>query len=102
MSNEKNYKVRIHKLSKYHGPLESEHFTIGKIHEGEYVFIFSDYKEALNKYRQECTECADQSSMSIAFTHTYTIQLIDAESKNPNKSHKDKSLIVFQLTMSNL
>jgi|688.fasta_scaffold1972674_2 hypothetical protein len=96
------FKVRVHKLSKYFGECQTEAFTKNRIHEEEYIFSFSNYTQALERYKKECGECAEQCSMSISFSQTYTIQLIDEEMKNPLKSHNEKYAIAFQLTMSNL
>lgn len=101
MSNEKNYKVRIHKLSKYFGETD-ENFKDGQVHEEEYNYPYSDYKEALSFYVKKCEECAEQCSMGISFSHSFTIQLLGNIETNPMKSHSEKRRVYFQLTMSNL
>ena len=97
----KYYTVRTQKLSKYHGTT-NETFTNGVIHEEEYNYLYSDYGEALNKYTEQVKDCAGQVAVSVCFSQTFTVQLLDAEGTNPLKSHGEKSRIWFQVTMSNL
>lgn len=97
-----NYKVSIHKLSKYHGETNENHKS-GKIHEEEYNYIYIDYKEALDAYREQCIKSAEFLSLPFStWTQTCIIKLIDNTEKNPQKHFENLGLIVRQLTLSNL
>lgn len=95
------YTVRIQKLSKFHGTT-NETFTDGVIHEEEYNYLYSDYAQALDAYKEQVKDCAGQVAVGVCFNQTYTVQLLDAEGTNPMKSHGEKRKIWFQVTMSNL
>jgi hypothetical protein len=97
----KNYTVRLQKLSKFHGTT-NETFTNGLIHEEEYKYLYSDYGEALDAYKEQVKDCAGQVAVSVCFSQTYTVQLLDYEGTNPMNSHVEKKRIMFQVTMSNL
>jgi hypothetical protein len=56
----------------------------------------------LNKYTEEVKDCAGQVAISVCFTQTYTVQLLDSEGTNPMKAHGEKRKIWFQVTISNL
>lgn len=95
------YTVRTQKLSKYHGTT-NETFTNGVIHEEEYNYLYSDYAQALDAYREQVKDCSGQVAISVFFSQTFTVQLLDAEGTNPLKGHEEKKRIWFQVTMSNL
>ena len=97
----KNYTVRIQKLSRFHGTT-NETFTDGVIHEEEYNYLYSDYGEALDAYKEQVKDCAGQVAVYVCFNQTYTVQLLDSEGTNPMKSNGEKKRIWFQVTMSNL
>lgn len=97
-----NYKIVLHKLSKYHGETTENHKN-GKIHEEEYTFHYNDYKEALDDYTEYCAKSANFLSLPLnSWTSTHTIKFIDNTENNPDKSFENFSLVVRQLTMSNL
>jgi|GEM_PF-2487635 hypothetical protein len=96
-----NYTVRIQKLSKFHGTT-NETFTDNVIHEEEYNYLYSEYGEALDAYKEQVKDCAGQVAVSVCFNQTYTVQLLDCEGTNPMKSHGEKRKIWFQVTMCNL
>lgn len=97
-----NYKVRVSKLSKYHGETNENHKN-GKIHEEEYNYIYFDYKEALDAYKEHCVKTADFLSLPLNFwTQTCVIQLIDNSDNNPQKPFEHLGLTVRQLTLTNL
>jgi len=95
------YTVRTQKLSKFHGTT-NETFTNGVIHEEEYDYLYSDYAQALDAYKEQVIDCSGQLAISVCFSQTFTVQLLDSEGTNPLKSHGEKRRIMFQLTMSNL
>ena len=98
----KTYAVRLSKLSKYFG-MPSEHYKEGQIHEEEYIFEYTDYKEALDHYKKSCGEAAETLAIQIVFSQTYTIQILDLEGTNPQfNGDKSKRRIMFQITISNL
>lgn len=95
------YTVRTQKLSKFHGT-SNETFTNGLIHEEEYNYFYSDYGEALDAYKEQVKDCSGQVAISVCFSQTFTVQLLDFEGTNPMKEHGEKRKIWFQVTMSNL
>jgi ribonuclease D len=96
------YAVRLSKISKYFGE-SNENYKSGKIHEEEYIFEYTDYKEALEEYKKHCASVANSISMQIIFASTYTVQLLDWEGTNPQSAcTKYKRGIMFQITISNL
>jgi hypothetical protein len=97
----KKYAVRLSKISKYYG-IPSENFQQGKIHEEEYNFQYEDYKDALEEYNKHCESAASSICMQISFSSTYTIQLLDWEGTNPNKSKSEKRRVMYQITISNI
>jgi hypothetical protein len=98
----KTYAVRLSKLSKYFGTSE-ENFKPGQVHEEEYIFEYTDYKEALESYKQYCDDSAKSLALQIIFASTYTVQLLDYEGTNPQyNGDKNKRRIEHQITISNL
>jgi hypothetical protein len=98
---QKNYAVRLSRISKYYG-IPSESHKQGQIHEEEYVFNHSEFKDALESYNKHCIDSATNIAMQGVFSSTYTIQLLDWEGTNPNTSSSEKRRIMYQLTMSNV
>ena len=96
------YKVKLHKLSKYHGESTENHKN-GKIHEEEYNFLFDNYKEALDAYTEYCAKSANFLSLPLSsWTQTHTIKFIDNTENNPQKPFEHFGIVVRQLTLSNL
>ena len=95
------YTVRTQKLSKFHGTT-NETFTDGLIHEEEYNYLYSDYSQALDAYKEQVKDCSSQVATSVCFSQTYTVQLLDYEGTNPMPTFQTKRKIMFQVTMSNL
>jgi ribonuclease D len=96
------YAVRLSKLSKYFGET-SENFQSKKIHEEEYIFEYTDYKEALEEYKKHCASSANSLATQTIFASTYTVQLLDWEGTNPQKNcNQYKRGIMHQITISNL
>ena len=97
-----NYFVKVTKEARYHGET-SENFKKGQIHTEVYEFRYKEYKEALDAYIERCIESAQFLSLPISqFTQKNVIQLIDNTEKNPSKNHEHLSLLVRELTISNL
>lgn len=96
------YKVRLRKLCKYHGVTNENHVN-GKIHEEEYNFLYNEYKEALDTFREHSIKSADFLSLPMSsWTQTHIIQLIDNTENNPQKHFEHFGLVVRQLTLTNL
>lgn len=96
------YAVRLSKLSKYFG-VPSEYYKEGQVHEEEYIFEYTDYKEALEHYKKACGEAGESLALQIVFSQTYTIQLLNWEGTNPQfNGDKNKRRIDHQITISNL
>jgi hypothetical protein len=102
MKNVFNFKVRISKLSRYHGET-SEHHVHGKIHEELYEYLYQDYKEAYESYTENCIGSAQFLSLPLnSFTQKTVLQLIDLTESNPQKAHGSFNMILRELTISNL
>ena len=95
------YAVRLSKIYKYYG-IVSETHKQGQIHEEEYIFEYQEYRDALDEYHKHCENSAKHICMQGVFSSTYTIQLLDWEGTNPNKSKSDNRRIMFQISISNV
>jgi hypothetical protein len=95
------YAVRLSRIKKYYGIVNETHKQ-GQIHEEEYIFHYEEYKDALDEYHKHCESSARNICMQGVFSSTYTIQLLDWEGTNPNKSQSDKRRIMFQISISNV
>ncbi len=102
MKNLFSYKVKISKLSRYHGETTENHVH-GKIHEELYEYLYQDYKEAYDSYTEHCIGSAQFLSLPLStFTQKTVIQLIDLTESNPQKAHGNFNMIMRELTISNI
>lgn len=96
------YKVTVNKLAKFYGT-STENHKHGKIHEEQYNYLYDDYGQAVDCYKERCAESANFLSLPLnSFTQTDIIKLIDNTENNPTKGQEHLGLVVRQLTISNL